>query len=147
MFSLKILNFACIKFRGPVLYQLLICFRSLSRKLKNFNLCECLCACVCVCLCVRAYAYVSINETNQNSVWIATCTTQYTYLSFEMWRNLKSLLTENFKNLSLIYITQICTCLKFCYISSSIKILYTLKQSWKRIFIGIFFKTFMPNGN
>ena len=107
----------------------------------------CVCACACVCLCVRAYAYVSINETNQNSVWIATCTTQYTYLIFEMWRNLKSLLTENFKNLSLIYITQIFTCLKFCYISSSIKILYTLKQSWKRIFIGIFFKTFMPNGN
>ena len=133
MFSSKILNFACIKFCGPVLSQLLICFRNLSRKLKNFNLCEylracvCVCVSVCVCLCVRAYAYVYINEINQNSVWIATCTTQYTYLIFEMWRNLKSLLTENFKNLSLIYIKQIFTCLKFCYISSSIKILYTLK--------------------
>ena len=134
-----------------------ICFRDLSKKLQNFVMCKCVCVSVCVCLCecvctcvsmcACACTYVYINVTNQNSVWIATCTTQYTYLSFEMWRNLKSLLTENFKNLSLIYITQICTCLKFCYISSSIKILYTLKQSWKRIFIGIFFKTFMPNGN
>ena len=46
---------------------------------------------------------------------------------FEMWRNFKSLWIENFKNLLLIYITQTFTSLKFRYISSSIKIFYTLK--------------------
>ena len=75
---------------------------------------------------VRVYAYVYINVTNQNSVLIATCATQYTYLIIEICRNLKSSLTGNFKNLSLIYIRQIFTRLKFCYISSSIKIFYTL---------------------
>ena len=80
MLSLKNLDFACIKFRGPVLSQLLeylISLRDLSKKLQSFNLCEC----VLVSLSAREYVYVSINMTNQNSVLIATCTTQYTYLS------------------------------------------------------------------
>ena len=38
----------------------------------------------------------------------------------------------------ILYMTQTFTCLKFCYMASSIKMLCTLKQSWKRIFIGIF---------
>ena len=58
---------------------------------------------------------------------------------FEMWQNFKSSLTEKFKSLLLIYITQIFTCFKFCYNSSSIKILYALKKFLKRIFIGIYF--------
>ena len=39
---------------------------------------------VCVCVCVRAYVYVCINVTNQNSVIVATCKTQYRVLLFEM---------------------------------------------------------------
>ena len=45
MFSLKNLNFTCIKFRGPVLSQL--CMYLISR---SFCVGMCLCACVCVCL-------------------------------------------------------------------------------------------------
>ena len=38
--------------------------------------------------------------------------------------------------------TQIFTSLKSCYISSCIKMLYTLKQAQRRILIGIFFQPF-----
>ena len=41
-----------------------------------------------------------------------------------------------------LYMTQIFTCLKFYYISSSIKMLYTLKHSQKRLLLGIFFWQF-----
>ena len=58
VFIKKNLNFACSKFRGPVLLQ--------------FNLCECECVCVCVSLCADAYVCVCINVTNENSVLIAT---------------------------------------------------------------------------
>ena len=38
-----------------------------------------------------------------------------------------------------LYTTQNFTCLKCCYISPSIKMLYKLKQNWKRILLCIAF--------
>ena len=54
MFSIKNLNFMCIKFRGPVLSQLLVYLISRSfQKIVSFtSVWECVCVCVCVCMCV-----------------------------------------------------------------------------------------------
>ena len=100
MLSLKNLDFACIKFRGPVLSQLLeylISLRDLSKKLQSFNLCEC----VRVSLSAREYVYILINMTNQNSVLIATCTTQYTYLPSKCDKISK---VHELKNLKVCYL-------------------------------------------
>ena len=100
MLSLKNLNFASIKFRGPVLSQLLeylISLGNLSKKLQSFNLCEC----VRVSLSAREYVYILINMTNQNSVLIATCTTQYTYLPSKCDKISK---VHELKNLKVCYL-------------------------------------------
>ena len=123
--SLINLNFTCIKFRG----HSCIWFRDLSKKLQNhFNLCVCVCVCVCLCLCVcvRLFVRVCVCMYKCGKSNCHMHKTMHVFI-FEMWQNFQSSLTENFKNLSLINITQICTCLKFCYLSSSIKILFTLK--------------------
>ena len=97
--------------------------------LKNLNFaCDCVCVCVCLCVCVYmvcvtcvcAYVYVCINVTNQNNVIIATAHRVLTnFLKFINWKYLK---------VFHLYMTQIFTCLKFCYISSFIN-MCTLKQS------------------
>ena len=67
--------------------------------------CVCMYVCVfvyvCVCLCVCACVYVYLYVTSPGNVIVATCKTQNGSLLFEIWRNLKSSETENFKNLSL----------------------------------------------
>ena len=74
MFSLKNLNSARIKFRGPVLSQLRVYLisRSFQKIAKFKSVCECVCA----------YMHVCINVTNQNNVTVATCKTQYRVLLF-----------------------------------------------------------------
>ena len=96
----------------------------------------CMCVCVYVCLCARVYVYVCINATNQSNVIIDEMLTKFQ--KFVNWK-FKKFVTYTWRKFF--------TCLKFCYISSSIKILYTLKQPQKHILIGIFFNPFMPRSD
>ena len=99
---------------------------------------ECACVCVyvcmgaCVCACARAsaYVYVCINVTNQN-------------LNFYNSKNYNSNMYNTISHIEKVskvhklkiyiachlYITQIFTCLKSCYITSYNKMLYTLRHS------------------
>ena len=114
VFIKKNLNFACSKFRGPVLLQ--------------FNLCECECVCVCVCVSVCGRVCLCMYKCDKwKQCFNCHMNNTIDVFIFEMWQNFKSSLSANLRNLSLINITQTFTCLKLCYISSSIKILYTLK--------------------
>ena len=106
----------------------------------SVSVCVCVCACA-LCLCAPVCVCMYECEKWKKCFNCHMHNTIYVFI-FEMWRNFKSLWIENFKNLLLIYITQTFTSLKFRYISSSIKIFYTLKKSWKRIFIEISFYVF-----
>ena len=135
MFSLKNLNFACIKFCRPALPQLLVylilwSFQKIAKSKSVCVLCVCVCVCVCLsvclsvcffvhrCVCVCVCVCVCINVTNQNNVLITTCIRQYRMFILKMRQNFKSSQTKsNF------------TGLKFCYISLLIKMLYILKHS------------------
>ena len=121
-----------------------IWFRDLSKKSQNLNMYDCVCICACVfarvCMCtyICAYVYVCINDKWKQCY---NCHMHNTVLRIYL-RNVtkfQKLISWKFKefvtNIYAVYLYL----LKFCYISSSIKMLYALKQSWKSIFIGIFF--------
>ena len=123
-------EFPCIKFRGPALSQLLVhlILRSFQKivKFKSVSVC----VCVCVCVCVRAYVDVCINVTSQNNVIVTACKAQHhiTYCSSKC-DEISKVNKLKISKIYHLYTTQNFTCLKCCYISSSIKLLYTLKQS------------------
>ena len=123
-----ILHFSIILFRWCKYFSLFlsICpeyLLDLIFSLKTWILHVRDCVRVYVFVCVRVYVYVCINVTNQNNVIIPTCSTQYRVLSkFQKFVNWK------FNTFVTYTWRKFFTCLKFCYISSSIKILYTLKQ-------------------
>ena len=83
------------------------------------------CVCVRACVCVYVYVFITLIVTwivIIQKVIISTCTTQYPVLTkFQKFINWK------YKSF-LLYMMQIFTCLNFFYISSSIKMLYTLKH-------------------
>ena len=97
---------------------------------KSLCVCVCMCVCVCVCMCVHACMYVYVCKNQVNSKQCFNChmnnTISRIYLpdaaKFQRVRKLK------IKTICHVYMTQIFTCLKFCYISSLIK-KYILKQS------------------
>ena len=140
------MNFGCIKFCGPVLSQLLVYLISWSfQKIAKFKyvwLCVCMCmyvfACVCLCTYIWAYVYVCINDK-----W-KQCYNYHMHnailrIYLRNVTEFQKLISWKFKEfVSNIYDAYLYL-LQFCYISSSIKMLYALKQSWKSIFIGIFF--------
>ena len=73
------MNFVGIKFRGPVLSQLLVYLISqFFQKITKFNLFEYVCVFVFICVC--AYKCDII----QNNVVIAKCAAQYRVLIFNM---------------------------------------------------------------
>ena len=79
-----------------------IWFRDLSKKLQNFNLCECFYCHMC-----KTISRVYLQNVTK----------------FQKFMNWKFVIIKKF----VTYMTQIFTCLKFCYIFSAIKMLYALK--------------------
>ena len=124
----------------PVLSQVLVYL--ISRSLQNLNLCEFVCVCVCVCICVCMY---KCDKSKQ----FFNCHMHNTISRIYLWNVTKFKKVHKLKILRIchLYMTHIFTCLKACCMFLSIKMLFTLNQSWKRILIGIFFNPFMPSGD
>ena len=142
MFSLKNLNFRYIKFGGPALSQLVVYFISWSfRNIENYKsacVCVCVCVCVfvCVIVCVQAGVCICMYKCDKWKQCYMQNTISRIYLRkvTKLWKFINC----KVKKLPLIYMTHILTgFIFFQFVSSSIKMLYTLKQSWKRIFMGI----------
>ena len=111
MFSLKSMNFCVLNFADQHCLNCSgIYFRDLSKKSQNLNPVS-----VCVCPCVRVCVRVC--------VCVCTCDEISKVHKMKILKSYHLYTTRNF------------TCLKCCYISWSIKILHTLKQSWTRVFI------------
>ena len=84
-----------------------------------------MCVCMCVRVCVYVYVFITLIVTwivVIEKVIISTRTTQYPVLT-----QFQKFINRKYKSF-LLYMMQIITCLNFFYISSSIKMLYTLKH-------------------
>ena len=108
--------------------------------------CLCVCVCVCVYVCVRACVRACVcgvcvrvcvcvykcDKSKQcYSCHMQITTSRITLRNvtkFQKFINWKS--NKNYH----LYTTKNFICLKCCYIFSSIKMLYALKQSWKRFY-------------
>ena len=92
--------------------------------------CVCVCVCVSVCVCECVYKYGKSKQCY-------SCHMQFAALRIYSSKCDGISKVHKLKTWKIydLYKTQNFTCLKCCYISSSIKMLYTLKQSWKRILI------------
>ena len=96
------------------------------------RVCMCLYVCMRVCVCVRAsaYVYVCINVTNQNLNFYNSknynCNMYNTISHIEKVSKVRKL---KIYIACRLYMTQIFTFLKSCYITSYIKMLYTLRHS------------------
>ena len=132
---IKKYGFLCIRFRGPRLSQLLVYL--ILQSFKNIPKFKSMCLCVCVCVC--AYVFVCINVTSQNNLIVATWKNTKLRITFRNVKKFQKFINWKLKKMYHLYKIQNFTCLKCCYISLSIKKLYTLKQSWKRVIICIFF--------
>ena len=113
-----------------------VCTRARVRVCVRMCVCVCACVCACVwfmCVCVRICVCVYKCDKSKQcySCHMQITTSRITLRNvtkFQKFINWKS--NKNYH----LYTTKNFICLKCCYIFSWIKMLYALKQSWKRFY-------------
>ena len=143
------MNFAILQFSNHFVQIMQIfqfIYLNLPRILSDIFIRKRVYMCMCVRACMRAYLYVCINVANSKECYNCHMHNTISRIYLPNVAKFQKFLNWKLKNLSLIRDANF-TCLKFCYISSSIKI-QILKQYHENAFLQAFsFNPAMPGGD